>query len=100
MEQKQEQRSWYKARLTPAAQGLYTDAFYPDPKQRTGAQYVFFTEIDITPTRKKIIVASRFEKSGVRLMTHELAQKCLEPTVKATRAEAEQLNTITTKVKI
>lgn len=94
------QRLWYKARLTPMATGLFTDAFYPTPKRGTGAQYVFFTQIDVTPSTRKVIVASRLEESGVRMMTHELATRCLIPDSKATKAEMATLNDLSQNLKI
>ena len=99
-EKKPAQRLWYKAKLTPAAQGLYTEAFYPTPKRGTGAQYVFFTQIDVTPTTHKVVVASRLAESGIRLMTQELATRCLIPVEKATQAEMLQLNELTATVKV
>ena len=93
-------RTWYKAKLTPMASGLYTEAFYPEAKRGTGAQYVYFTQIDVTPTAKKVLVASRFAESGLRIMTQELAQKALIPSEKATRAEMDQLNDLSMNLKI
>lgn len=82
------------------AQGLFTEAFYPTPKKGSGAQYVFFTQEDVTPTACKVIVASKMTESGVRMLTKELAQKCLIPCNKATRAEMVQLNSLTTHLKL
>lgn len=93
-------RIWYKAILTPMAQGIFTDAFYPDPKKRTGAQYVFFTQEDVTPSNPKVIVASKFSENGVRMMTQRLAQQCLIPGTKATKAEMSQLDNLTIKLKL
>ena len=92
-------RTWYKAKLTPAATGLFTEAFYPTPKRGTGAQYVFFTQIDVTPTSQKIVVASRLAESGIRMMTRELAEKCLIPSEKATRAEMVKLDDLSANLK-
>jgi hypothetical protein len=94
------QRIWFKAQLTPMAAGLFTEAFYPPAKRGTGAQYVFFTQIDITPTVHKVVVASRMAESGIRLMTQELAYKCLIPSEKATKAEMAQLNELSTNLKV
>ena len=91
---------WYKAQLTPMATGLFTEAFYPTPKRGSGAQYVFFTQIDVTPSVQKIIVASRMAESGIRMMTNELAQKCLIPSEKATRAQMTQLNSLSANLKV
>lgn len=98
--QKSVQRIWYRASLTPMAQGLFTDAFYPDPKRGSGAQYVFFTQEDITPAQRKVIVASKMAESGLRMMTQDLARACLIPTTKATRAEMAQLNTLSQHLKL
>jgi hypothetical protein len=82
------------------ATGLFTEAFYPTAKRGTGAQEVFFTQISITPSTHKVIVASRLEESGVRMMTHELAVKCLIPGNKATKAEMAKLNELSEKLKV
>jgi hypothetical protein len=91
---------WYKAKLSPMAKGLFTEAFYPKPKRGTGAQYVYFTQIDVTPTNHKIVVASRLAESGVRMLTQDLAQKCLIPTDRATKAEMAQLNELSSTLKL
>lgn len=93
-------RTWYKATLTPVALGLFTDAFYPDPKKRTGAQYVYFADEQITPSLKKVIVASKLSESGIRVLTQELAQRCLVPVNKATKAEMLQLNQLSASLKL
>ena len=98
--QKNSIRVWYKATLTPVAQGIFTDAFYPEPKKRTGRQYVFFTQEDVTPSARKVIVASKMSDTGLRMMTQELAQQCLIPLSKATRAETTQLNELSGKLKL
>jgi hypothetical protein len=95
-----ENRVWYKAKLTPVAEGLFTEAFYPPPKRGTGAQYVYFTQADITPSARKVIVASKMTEAGVRIMTQELAQACLTPLTKASRSEMTQLNHLTSNLKL
>lgn len=101
MKRKQQElkSEWYKATLTPMATGLFTDGFYPEAN-RNGVQYVFFTQIDVTPTTHKVIVASRLEESGIRMMTQELASKCLVPGKKATRAEMSKLNSLSSSLKV
>lgn len=98
--QKPVQRTWYRAKLTPMSASVYTDAFYPEPKRGTGAQIVFFTQVDITQNASKVIVASRLSESGVRMMTRDLAQKCLIPMSKATKAEMDQLNVLSANLKV
>lgn len=93
-------RLWYKARLTPMATGLFTEAFYPTAKRGSGNQYVFFTQIDITPSTHKVVVASRMAESGIRMMTQELASKCLIPSEKATKAEMDKLNDLSISLKL
>lgn len=93
-------RTWFKAKLSPVAAGLFTDAFYPTPKRGTGAQYVFFTQIDTTPAQQKVIVASKMNEAGLRMMTRDLAQKCLIPGEKATKVEMTQLNELTKNLKL
>jgi hypothetical protein len=99
-QQKTIQRIWYKASLTPMAQGIFTDAFYPTPKRGSGEQHVFFTQEDVTPTARKVIVASKMSENGIRMLTYELAQKCLIPSVKATKAQMQQLDLLTTNLKL
>jgi hypothetical protein len=94
------QRIWFRATLTPMAIGLFTEAFYPEKKQRTGAQHVFFAQADVTPSNPKVIVASKMTENGVRMMTKDLAQKCLIPTTRATRAEMTQLDSLTSRLKL
>lgn len=93
-------RLWYKAKLTPMAAGLFTDGFYPEPKRGSGAQHVYFTQIDSTPTAQKVVVASKLSEAGLRMMTRELAERCLEPGVKATKAEMKLLNEISKNLKV
>ena len=93
------EREWYKAKLSPIAVGLFTDAFYPEPKRGTKAQYVFFTQIDTTPLQQKVIIASKFNEAGLRMMTKDLALKCLIPGAKATKAEMAQLNELSKNLK-
>lgn len=92
-------RLWYKATLTPVANGLFTESFYPEAK-RSGAQHVYFTQVDLTPTTHKIIVASKMSEAGLRMMTQDLAVKCLVPGAKATKAEMAQLNEISKNLKV
>lgn len=88
----QSQRVWYKAKLLPPSQAIFTEGFYPEPKQRTGSQYVYFTQVEASPSNQKVLVASRLAENSFRMLTLELAQHCLEPQEKATRLEIEQLN--------
>lgn len=100
MTQETEQRLWYKAKLTPMATGLFTESFYPPAKRGTGAQYVFFTQVDITPSSSKVVVASKMSEAGLRMMTQDLAKACLIPGEKATKAEMASLNTLTKHLKL
>jgi len=93
-------RLWYKAKLTPIAASLFTDAFYPTPKRGTGAQYVFFSQVDVTPTASKVIIASKMSEAGLRMMTKDLAEKCLIPGDKATKAEMMTLNGLAKNLKL
>jgi hypothetical protein len=92
MENMNADRVWYKAKLLPAAQSIFTEGFYPEVKKRTGSQYVYFTQVDPTPTNSKVLIASRFAENSFRMLTLELAKHCLEPQEKATRAEIQKLN--------
>lgn len=87
-----ETRVWYKAKLLPAAQSIFTEGFYPEPKKRTGSQYVYFTQVQASPTNAKILVASRLAENSFRMLTLDLARHCLEPQEKATKAEMEALD--------
>ncbi len=93
-------RIWYRAKLTPAAQGIYTESFYPEGKKRTGSQYVWFSQEDVTAQNRKVLVASSLTRSAFRMMTLELAQAFLEPGAKATRDEMAQLNELSTHLKV
>jgi len=93
-------RLWYKAKLTPMAAGLFTEAFYPTPKRGSGAQYVFFTQVDVTPTASKVVVASKLNEAGLRMMTQDLAKMCLIPGDKATKAEMATLNELSKNLKV
>ena len=88
------ERVWYKAKLLPTAQSIFTEGFYPEPKKRGGAQYVYFTQVDSAPQNTKILVASRFAENSFRMLTLELAKHCLEPQDKVTRKEMTQLNSL------
>ena len=93
-------RLWYKAKLTPMAAGLFTEAFYPTPKRGSGAQYVFFTQVDVTPTAAKVVVASKMSEAGLRMLTRDLAEKCLIPGDKASKAEMIELNELSKNLKL
>lgn len=82
------------------ANGLFTEAFYPIPKRGSGAQYVFFTRVDVTPTSQKVMIASKLNEAGLRMMTQDLAEKCLIPGEKATKAEMTQLNELSKHLKV
>ena len=83
---------WYKAKLLPAAQAIFTEGFYPEAKKRTGSQYVYFTQIQASPANAKVLIASRLAENSFRMLTLELAKHCLQPQEKATKLEIEQLN--------
>lgn len=93
-------RTWYKAALTPVALGIFTDGFYPKPKRGSGNQYVYFTQHDVTPSARKVIVASKFCDNGVRILTQDLALQCLQPLNKVSKAEAQKLDDLTANLKL
>jgi hypothetical protein len=88
----QSTRIWYKAKLLPAAQQIFTEGFYPEPKKRTGTQYVYFAQVQPAPQHMKVLVASRFAENSFRMLSLELAKHCLDPQAKATKAETAELN--------
>jgi len=88
----QSDRIWYKAKLLPPAQSIFTEGFYPESKK--GTQVVYFTQVDLTPSNQKVLVASRLAENSFRMLTLELAQHCLDPLNKATKAEIAKLNQI------
>lgn len=90
----QQDRIWYKAKLLPAAQSIFTDSFYPEAKRGTGAQYVWMTQVNSSPSHSKVLIASRLHENSMRILTLQMAQSCLEPKDKATRAEMAELNKI------
>jgi hypothetical protein len=87
-------RIWYKAKLLPAAQNVFTEGFYPEPKRRTGNQYVYFTQVQSSPAHGKVLIASRLQLNSLRMLSVELAKHCIEPIKKATRVEMRELNAI------
>lgn len=93
-------RLWYKATLAAPAAALFTDSFYPEPKRGSGAQHVFFTQVDNTPQSQKVIVASKMTASGLRILTRDLALACLIPGSKATKAEMSKLNELSKNLKL
>ena len=82
------------------ATGLFTEAFYPTPKRGSGAQYVFFTQVETDTNHHKVVVASKLSEAGLRMMTQDLAQKCLIPGDKATKAEMAKLNELSKHLKV
>lgn len=90
---------WSKASLTPMAKGIFTDAFYPAPKP-CGTQEVYFTQVEITPRSKKVIVASAMSETGIRMMTMDLARACLVPLGLVSVKEAGMLNALAQKLKV
>jgi hypothetical protein len=91
-------QTWYKAKLLPAAQSIFTDSFYPEAK-KTGTQYVWFTQVDPSPSHSKVLVASKLAEGYLRMITLELAKHCLEPKQKASKAEMDQLNALMLSLK-
>lgn len=92
-------RTWYKAKLTPVADGLFTEAFYPE-SNRLGNRYVYFTQIDVTERASKVIVASSPKESAVRMLTRELAQKLLLPVSKLPIKDAAELDLVAANCKL
>ena len=97
---KETTRQWFKAKLLPAAHAIFTPSFYPEPKKRTGSQYVYFSQVGEDLSQQKVIVASKFETTSLRIMTLDLALKCLLPKAKASKDEAMKLNEISLKLKV
>lgn len=87
-------RVWYKAKLLPAATSIFTEGFYPEPAKRTGNQYVYFTQVEAAPSHAKVLIASRMASNSFRMLTLDLARHCIEPGPKATRAEMNELNSL------
>jgi hypothetical protein len=87
----QPERVWYKAKLLPAAQQIFTEGFYPE-SNRMGNQYVYFTQVEPAPANAKVLIASRLAENSFRMLTLELARHCLSPQEKATKAESTRLN--------
>lgn len=98
-EKKLIRRLWFRAKLTALANSIFTPGFYP-PKNRLGNRYVFFTQVDSTPSTHKVVVASRLNENSLRLMTLDLAEKCLIPGKKATKAQMSILNEVSKNLKL
>lgn len=88
-------RIWFKAKLLPAANSIFTEAFYPEPNKQ-GNRYVYFSEIENTVQNPKVIIASRFAENSFRMLSANLAQHCLEPKYKATKDQMAELNKLST----
>ena len=81
---------WYKARLLPTAQSIFTNSFYPD--QTEAPNQVYCATIEVTPNNHKVIVTSRIAETSLRIMTLHLAQNCLTILGRASSSENERLN--------
>lgn len=68
---------WHLAHLTPSAQGVFTEIFYPVKKRGTHSQLVHFCQLD-TPQRE-VILCSDVDKGIFRVITAELARQFLSP---------------------
>ena len=91
-------RVWYKAKLLPASQQVFTEGFYPEPMARTGNRYVWFTQVTPAPNSSKVLIASRLAENSFRMLTLELAKHCIEPGHKATRAQMSELNRLSAHI--
>ena len=85
------EKGWYKAKLLPAATSIFTESFYPNLENPT-EQEVYFTQVDLTPRNRRVLVASRFAENSFRMLTLELALHCLQPCEKASSEEDIKLN--------
>lgn len=83
-------RTWFKARLTPAAMDLFSRTFYPEPNQRQ-ARYVWFTQV-AAGSNQKVLVGT--PTTAFKILTLQLAVHALEPLTKATRALSSQLDNL------
>lgn len=92
--------TWYLAHLNPQADGCFTDGFYPDPKRGTKTRHVFFAPLH--DSQHRIVLASRLERSGIRLVSNHLASQVMtnpyKEFVRASRDETAQLNELAQKV--
>ena len=52
---------------------------------------MYFTQVDVTSASSKVMVASKLSEAGLRMLTRDLALRCLIPGGKATKAE---MNTV------
>lgn len=81
---------WYKAKLLPTAQSIFTNSFYPD--QEDVPNQVYCATIEVTPNNHKVIVTSRISETSLRIMTLHLAQSCLSILGRVSASENERLN--------
>ena len=87
--------TWYKATLTPAARNIFSGSFGSDPEST-----VYFTKVDVTPRVQKVIVAARMAESSIRMMTMDLALKCLLPGEPVSESDTIKLNQLAYKMKV
>jgi hypothetical protein len=91
--------TWSRARLTPAAAGVFTEAFYPEP-DADGAQWVWFAEADAAPSQKKVVIASRLKDTALRILTSRLAGVALGEVRAADPADAEALTRLASALRL
>jgi hypothetical protein len=89
----QTELTWYKAKLLPTANSIFTNSFYPTENDIPGEVYCAITAI--TPAHARVIIASRMHESSVRMMTPHLASHCLDIKHPVSKKENDQLNSLT-----
>lgn len=82
---------WYKAKLLPTADSIFSASFYPTNEDAS----VYCALNSITDSHNRVLVVSRMNESSVRLMTPHLAAFCIEVIGEASDAENNQLNELT-----
>jgi len=81
---------WYVAKLNHAAMGVFSSAFYPEPN-RLGNVYVF-VNVDAPVNSKSAKVKILNGKNGIRMLSADVASKCLEVVRKVTKKEQDLID--------
>lgn len=64
--------TWHLAHLTPQADEIFTDAFYPPVARGTKSRSIYFTQLP--DSQHRVVLASRADRSGIRVVSQELAR--------------------------
>lgn len=83
--------TWFKTKLLPAGNSIFTKTFYPEGEQETS---IFCAVTDLSPSHSRVLIASRMDANAIRVLTPHLALSCIDTTEyeMASEDENEKLN--------